>query len=566
MTLFSNSISRIVVLLSILCWSMLATDKLKANEPIHWKRIHLTKEFYSEGGSIGDMDHDGSVDVIAGPNVYWGPQFQSSTPIYEGKPFSINGYSDNFFSWTTDVDLDGHLDVIVAGFPGQQGWWFKNPGPKMARSSLWVRSLITEVVDNESPEFLDITGDGRPELICSQNGRYCYIEIPKDPNKAWSPKFVSEPGGYQRFTHGLGVGDVNDDGRKDLLAQGGWWEQPVSLASEEPWKFHSFEFTPAGGSQMHAVDLDGDGKNEVVTSLQAHGYGLVVYKKSDGSGDKFERIDVMTDKVETSPTGLAISQLHAVAVADIDRDGISDIVTGKRFWAHQGHDPGEHQPVLLVWFRTVRTPSGLRFIPNIIDDDSGVGTQISLADIDLDGRIDIFSASKRGANILLQTSAEPQAMEIPAAVAAGQPFNLDFELGDLRGWKGTGSAFFKQPIDLVRVRDQDVQIQGKHWIGTAEVAGDIAQGTLESSPFIITKPKATFLLAGGDQDSTRLEIVDAESNQVLMKISGRKTETLEKRDIDLAPWMNRRVFLRIIDAESGEWGRIHFDDFRLVDR
>ncbi len=344
-------------------WSILAAavattsaDRFStAQEPGSWKRVPLTKEFYSEGGAIGDLDNDGQVDVIAGPNVYWGPEFKVSSPIYDGKPFSINGYSDNFFSWTFDVDQDGQLDVIVAGFPGQQGWWFKNPGPQLARTSRWTRLMITEVVDNESPEFLDITGDGKPELVCSQGGRYCYLEIPKDPTQPWAPKFITEPGGFQRFTHGLGVGDVNDDGRKDLLAQGGWWEQPTSLTSEGPWKFHPFEFTPAGGAQMHAVDLDGDGKAEVVTSLQAHGYGLAVFKKLDAVGDKFERIDVMTDKVESSPTGLAISQLHAVAIADVDRDGIPDIVTGKRFWAHQGHDPGEHEPVLLVWFKTART-------------------------------------------------------------------------------------------------------------------------------------------------------------------------------------------------------------------
>ncbi len=563
-TLSKNALRLWSILISTVVTTS-ADRLLTAQEPGSWKRVPLTKEFYSEGGAIGDLDNDGQVDVIAGPNVYWGPEFKVSTPIYDGKPFSINGYSDNFFSWTFDVDQDGQLDVLVAGFPGQQGWWFKNPGPKLARTSRWTRLLITEVVDNESPEFLDITGDGKPELVCSQGGRYCYIEIPKDPTQPWVPKFITEPGGFQRFTHGLGVGDVNDDGRKDLLAQGGWWEQPTSLTSEGPWKFHPFEFTPAGGAQMHAVDLDGDGKTEVVTSLQAHGYGLAVFKKLDAVGDKFERIDVMTDKVETSPTGLVISQLHAVAIADVDRDGIPDIVTGKRFWAHQGHDPGEHEPVLLVWFKTARTGAGLRFVANVIDDDSGVGTQISLADIDQDGRIDIFSASKRGANILLQRAETAVEKEVPALVAAGKPYNLNFELGDLRGWTGSGSAFFRQPVDSTRVRDQEVRQEGKYWLGTSEIAGDIAQGTLESSPFVIDKPKASFLLAGGDQESTRLEIVDAQTKQVLLKFVGRKNETLEKQEVDLQPWLNRSVFLRIVDNESSEWGRIHFDHFQLID-
>ena len=553
-------------------------------DDIAWKSQCLQTLFYSEGGSVGDLDNDGKIDLIAGPNVYWGPTYESSSKIYDGQLFSINGYSDNFFSWTWDIDRDGNRDVIVAGFPGAQGWWFKNPGTDKVRKQKWERFVITDVVDNESPAFTDITGDGVPELICSQHGRFGYLEIPKAPQEAWAFHPITAPGGFQRFTHGLGIGDVNDDGRKDLLAHVGWWEAPPASdpkPSDETWEFHPFEFTPAGGAQMHAVDFDGDGKTEVVTSLQAHGHGLSLFRKLNKEGTQFEKFDIMTDKAETSSVGLAISQLHAVEIGDVNRDGVPDIITGKRFWAHQGHDVGEHEPVLLIWLEGKKTDAGMRFVAHVIDNDSGVGTQITVADVTGDGNLDIFSASKRGVHLLTQVNewpAPPKQRIGTQLVAAqdseggflpadsqGKPLNLDFETGDLTDWTATGSAFFLQPVDAETIRDQKSGRSGKHWIGTAEIVADIGQGNMESAPFKVLKPKATIRIAGGSNPTSRVAIVDAESKEVLFQTSGKNNETMELLEVDTRPWLNRLIRIQIIDAESGGWGHIHFDDFRFRD-
>ena len=548
-----------------------------------WESTKLSPLFFGEGGTICELDGDGNPDVVAGYNIYFGPTFDRAVPLVDAKPVSIIGYSKFFFAFDYDIDGDKNNDVIIIGFPGEAAHWYKNPGKDRARTGNWERFTILSSVDNESPTFTDLTGDGKPEIVCCNGGTFGYAEIPKDPTQPWTYVPVSENGKFQRFTHGLGVGDVNDDGRLDIMSKEGWWEQP-SDRSVTPWKMHRFAFSGPGGAQMYAVDLDGDGKTEVVTSLAAHGYGLVAYKKKSPAGDDWDRIDIMTDKVETSPTGLVVSQLHAIDIADMDNDGKPDIVAGKRFWAHNGSDRGENEPPLLVWFKPVVSNSGLRFIPNIVDDNSGVGTQIVAKDINNDRRLDILSVSKRGVHVLKQvmsSAAKPEEPKLATALAKIKddlggfrpawsetlPMNVDFETGDLRDWSQTGAAFFNQPMkgDVVAVRRKDMssEHQGDYWVGSFEVTGDIAFGTLSSKPFRLQHPWVSFLQGGGSNSETRVEIVDFKTNEVIAKSVGHDAEAMKRAVLRLDRAVGSDIFIRLIDNNKDGWGHINFDDFRI---
>ncbi|MEO1999528.1 MAG: VCBS repeat-containing protein [Planctomycetaceae bacterium] len=382
--------------LLLLIWMTVAI-RLSGGEPdIAFEKTTISSEYYSEGAGIGDFNRDGHPDVVCGPWWYEGPGFETKFPIYEGDTFpNDRGYSDSFFSFTHDINGDGWTDVVAIGFPGRVAHWFENPkavGPK------WIRHVALESVGTESPAFADITGDGQPEIICESKRRLGYAAFdPENPSEPWTFRAVSDPGHWAPFTHGLGLGDINGDGRTDMLTSLGWFEQPESLDAGIEWTPHIFQFCP-GGAQMYAYDIDDDGDNDVITSMQAHSWGLAWFEQIqlDDGYISFRRHMIMPTKPERNPDGINFSQLHAVSLHDMDGDGLKDIVTGKCYWAHNGHDPGARDPAVLYWFKLVRDDTGVRFMPNRIDDDSGVGRQISIGHLNHDQHPDLVVANKKG--------------------------------------------------------------------------------------------------------------------------------------------------------------------------
>ena len=368
-----------------------------ADKVLHsFTKTRLSDQFFSEGACFGDFNQDGVGDVASGPYWYAGPDFAKKSIIYQPKPFDPKGYSDNFFAYTYDFNGDKRDDVLVLGFPGKDASWFENPG----KDESWKRHQVFTVVDNESPDFIDVVGDKKPELLCTTDGFIGYATVDwKDPAKPWTFHKISEKGGWHKFTHGMGAGDVNGDGRTDIVMQDGWWEQPASLDGDPVWKKHGADFG-GGGAQMLVYDVDGDKQNDVITSLQAHDWGLAWHQQQ--ANGSFKRNLVIGDKEEQSPYGVKFSQMHALALVDIDGDGLKDVVTGKRYWAHgPGGDPEPMAPAVLYWFRLTRSADaagakGVTYVPHQIDNDSGVGTQLPIGDVNGDKLIDIVIGNKKG--------------------------------------------------------------------------------------------------------------------------------------------------------------------------
>ncbi|MDZ4287848.1 MAG: PVC-type heme-binding CxxCH protein, partial [Prosthecobacter sp.] len=380
--------------------AFLLAAPLYAGQAITWKRLQLNDKFYAEGANLGDINKDGKTDVISGPFWYEGPDWQKKHAYYAPKEFSINGYSDNFFCYARDFNGDGWDDILVLGFPGKEARLYLSPGTFSADTP-WNVHIVADVVDNESPVFTDITGDGKPEIVCCTGGKFGWFAPNwEKPTEKWPFVAVSEDMKVAKFTHGLGVGDVNKDGKLDLLEARRWWENGGSTTFTQ----HNFAAGVGGGAQMFAYDFDGDGKNDVATALAAHRYGVAVFMNRAGNeGPQWERRTLVGGQPWENDYGIVFSQPHAMHLADIDGDGIQDLVTGKRYWAHNGHDPDERGARVVYWFQTKRLPGGkVEFVPHLIDANSGVGVDVQVGDLNGDKLPDVVVGNKAGVFVLLQ--------------------------------------------------------------------------------------------------------------------------------------------------------------------
>jgi putative membrane-bound dehydrogenase-like protein len=433
-----------------LIFSLLAASTcLHAATQITWKRQQLHGDFYSEGAAIGDINGDGKPDVVAGPFWWEGPAFEKKHAYYEPKVFSINGYSDNFFAYVHDFDADKRNDILILGFPGKEARLYLNnvertsksvqPDAKEetnseVRSTYWPMHLVADVVDNESPVFTDITGDGKPEIVCSTGGKFGWF-APNwaKPTEKWPFVAVTDDMKVAKFTHGLGVGDVNGDGKLDLLEARRWWENtsvvqasglPSAAGTAAPhWTQHNFAAGVGGGAQMFAYDFDGNGTNDVFTALAAHRYGVAVYLQASDAGTParndeagksarptWNRVMLVSEQPQDNDYGIVFSQPHAAHLADIDGDGIKDIVTGKRYWAHNGHDPDERGHRVIYWYQTKRDgKGGVDFVPHLVDAESGVGVDVQVGDVNGDKLPDIVVGNKAGVYVLTQQRSETTA-------------------------------------------------------------------------------------------------------------------------------------------------------------
>jgi hypothetical protein len=363
----------------------------------HFRMQRLNDFFYSWGATAGDINHDGIPDVIAGPFYYVGPDYTERHEFTTARSYAPSSFPEGHNYFAYDFTGDGWTDILCTY--SRPIYLFVNPHGESRR---WDRYNVIPSATSEVEVYGDIDGDGKPEVLFAGAGATMAYAKPDaaNPTRLWKVHTISEPG--LGGPHGMGMGDINGDGKIDVVNARGWWEQPATGAAEGPWKFHPAQFG-TGGAEMGVYDVNGDGLNDVVTAIAAHGFGLAWFeqKRDAGGNITFVRHDIMGDFSTKNAGGVTFTEPHGVAFADMDGDGVPDMIVGKRMFSHlESHlDPDPNGPAVLYWYRTVRNPKaegGAEFVPELVHNRSGVGSQFVVKDLNGDGAPDIVTSGPKG--------------------------------------------------------------------------------------------------------------------------------------------------------------------------
>ncbi len=390
----SRSLGSLVALIGIVA-------TVHAGEP-RWKQHTINGKSEFEAAGVLDADNDGRLDILSGDTWYQAPDWK---PFPVRKVTRTGSYLNCFSTLPVDLNGDGFMDYVSCSYFDRNVGWVENPGKPGAP---WVYHEVDKPGPIEAAAFVDLSGDGVPDVLPNSVNVVVWYEVKKNAGGKGS-SLVKHDFGTQAAGHGVGTGDVNGDGRVDLLTPKGWFEGPAESSSEQgTWAWHPEWNLGATGIEILARDVDGDGMSDLVYGM-GHDFGLYWAKQSKGSGGERVWTKGAIDK--------SVASVHTLLWADLDGDGkANELLTGKRVYAHE-IEPGATDGSLVAWYdfdaakqawtrhvifqgepakNAPAKAQDRRALKDFPPGTAGTGLQMTVVDLDKDGDLDIVCPGKSG--------------------------------------------------------------------------------------------------------------------------------------------------------------------------
>lgn len=338
-----------------------------------------------EACSAFDVNGDGILDIVCGEYWYQGPDFKTKHKICDIK--YDGNYIWDFSDYPMDINGNGRLDIITSSWWSSGIFWRENPG----NNGEWTTHKIIDCKNCETIRYFDIDNCGTVEVFPNNPGEPAFfLKLVKDSSGKGTGKFDKYVIGSANAGHGMGFGDIDGDGKVELILNTGILHMPAGGPCAGLWTFseeYKMERGPSVPILVH--DVNNDGLADIIVGA-GHGYGLFWYEQGkDASGKRTWKCHTIDE---------AWAQYHDMQLVDIDNDGELELLTGKRWKAHNGNDPGDNDPVYICYYK-FKEGRILRHMIEFGDPEnggSGLGIYFWLADFTGNGKLDIVAPGKEG--------------------------------------------------------------------------------------------------------------------------------------------------------------------------